>query len=579
MARSTLQDVLQAWGTTVGANRIRRHGREYHGPCPVCDRQTDGCRAHELNGTLIFACRCNAPFLKLLQAIGLGVSSASGDVWRYLEPKMSEPSAPSAARVVTFPDAPTIRYVAIGPHGDRTKTIGAARGPGKVVEWLPGTLKPRELIYAPDQKLPTSGPVFVCEGERDTDAAARLGLTAIGTVTGAGGHPEPATLAWAFEGVNEGVFYLWPDADVAGARHMAAVGAALIKSGIRANQLRVIDPAALGLHESGAGAADFERAREGDADPAPVLDTLDAAARAWTSAGDGQDDWREAVSTLLSEVGDAPEQPPVAAHTLLYERKLTALYSPAGAGKTTLVAAALAAITRGDPWCGEGTNEPGQVLLMTEEDAAAWVTYMRAFDADLSRVRFIDLAEWVLIPGKTTAERMTALLDAFEPDVLLLDSLSEVFRNLNDGTLSDSTNAATFGGLIKQVSRRLRCGCLMLHHSPRDGAGGYRDRMRDSTSFEGSVDVILALKRDGEAVTVTNRKKRRGVREVSTIFHANVDANGDPVGYTAVQHGAVSSAEGGVLNPMVDYDQKLLATVRANPGLTSKRAGEAPRGT
>ena len=66
-------------------------------------------------------------------------------------------------------------------------------------------------------------PVIVCEGEPATDALLDLGLSAVGTVTGAGSTPGPGPL----EVLRARDVVLWPDADSAGTKHMGRIAETL----------------------------------------------------------------------------------------------------------------------------------------------------------------------------------------------------------------------------------------------------------------------------------------------------------------------------------------------------------------
>jgi len=82
-------------------------------------------------------------------------------------------------------------------------------------------------LYGSEQLsgLPGGSTIVICEGEKAADAARRLGLVALGTVTGAGnpihGDAVLRTLL-PFDIV------LWPDNDDKGRDHMAAIGRRLL---------------------------------------------------------------------------------------------------------------------------------------------------------------------------------------------------------------------------------------------------------------------------------------------------------------------------------------------------------------
>lgn len=77
--------------------------------------------------------------------------------------------------------------------------------------------------------------VIVCEGEKATEALIRLGLPAVGTVTGANATPGDNAL----RPLVERTVYLWADNDAAGRAHMARIAERLMALG--ASDLRWIE--------------------------------------------------------------------------------------------------------------------------------------------------------------------------------------------------------------------------------------------------------------------------------------------------------------------------------------------------
>ena len=145
------------------------------------------------------------------------------------------------------------------PNG--TKGLG-----GRAAKTLP--LYRSETLKA----LPPGSMVFVCEGEKATDAAVALEFDAVGTVTGSSSLPNDAVLRTL------GGFHViaWPDADVVGRKHMGRLLAACarLRDGGAGAGLSLVDPARLGLTGKGDDAADWTPTD----DP---LDELFAAVHPW----------------------------------------------------------------------------------------------------------------------------------------------------------------------------------------------------------------------------------------------------------------------------------------------------------
>src|SRR5262249_37916550 len=94
---------------------------------------------------------------------------------------------------------------------DGTKGLGGMR-----VEDLP--LYGSEWLKLWDEEGVT-GPIFLCEGPKDTDAVIEKGYPALGTVTGAHTIPSDDVLR-SLVGRD---LILWPDNDPEGKRHMQRI--------------------------------------------------------------------------------------------------------------------------------------------------------------------------------------------------------------------------------------------------------------------------------------------------------------------------------------------------------------------
>lgn len=137
-----------------------------------------------------------------------------------------------------------------------------------------------------------SRPVFVCEGEKATDALLSVGLQALGTVTGSSATPSDQVLS-----VLRGFFVvLWPDSDDGGRRHMEKIGNTLAPVA-KKTQLFVPD----GLPEKG-DAFDFVELRlQAEAIPQEIASELEKLAA-------GLPDWQNEENEESDEKTDRPTQ-------------------------------------------------------------------------------------------------------------------------------------------------------------------------------------------------------------------------------------------------------------------------------
>ena len=144
---------------------------------------------------------------------------------------------------------------------------GTKRLSGRSVKTLP--FYRSETLKA----LPPGSMVFVCEGEKATDAAVAMEFDAVGTVTGSSSLPNDAVLR-TLDGFH---VIAWPDADVVGSKHMDRLLAACarLRDGGAGAGLSLVDPARLGLTGTGDDAADWTPTDD-------ALDDLFDAIRPWS---------------------------------------------------------------------------------------------------------------------------------------------------------------------------------------------------------------------------------------------------------------------------------------------------------
>ena len=200
---------------------------------------------------------------------------------------------------------PPIRYQVCAQDGTVHAIhirIDLAKGKKKFTWELPDGTK--DLAGRPVKTLPLyrsetlralkpGAMVFVCEGEKDTDAAVAMEFDAVGTVTGSSGLPADAVLR-TLDGFH---VVAWPDADVVGSKHMGRLLEACyrLRGGMGAG-LSLVDTVALGLTGKGDGAADWTPTDD-------AFDELFAAIRPWTPPERLRDDTR---TTPLPPQDDTP---------------------------------------------------------------------------------------------------------------------------------------------------------------------------------------------------------------------------------------------------------------------------------
>ena len=183
-------------------------------------------------------------------------------------------------------------------------------------------------------------------------------------------------------------------------------------------------------------------------------------------------------------VEEAPES---IALPIAWRRRLT-LISAREHGKTTVVGAAAAAVTRGSRWLGYPI-QAGTVAWWagaTESTPADVVHLVKSFGGDLSRLFLVE------DPGEPFA-LLERALEAWRPDVLVVDSLAALVSGLEleSGDAAGWTRAMM---RLRSLALRYNCAVVAIHHGRKED-GSYRD----STAIGASADVLIARSCRGRA--------------------------------------------------------------------------------
>lgn len=190
-----------------------------------------------------------------------------------------------------------------------------------------------------------------------------------------------------------------------------------------------------------------------------------------------------------TEVAEEPE-PVTVARFIAYRGTQTCFYANAKVGKTSMLAAAAAAVTVGGDWLGEPTTA-GTVLWLRPSNAEGGRletvrSILTRFDADLSRVLFVPAVSWYDDPVGEVA----ALVRAIRPTMAVLDTLSAL--SILAG--AERGNAQTWQPIFHEIGMAAEAtgaAFVHLHHKP-EGA----DRPRDSTAIAAGVDLLADFRRN-----------------------------------------------------------------------------------
>ena len=203
--------------------------------------------------------------------------------------------------------------------------------------------------------------------------------------------------------------------------------------------------------------------------------------------------WRTLAEILTDPDALSPPRPVVP--RLAWESRVTLLAAREKDGKSTLLTAAAAAVTRGAPFL-DGTASIGTVLWVgVEEHPHDLAQRAVAFGADPERLVVLGLTEEPL-------EVLREAVEAIEPVLIGVDTLA----TWADRWVEDARSATSWTPVMAALTALARdtgAAVVLLHHA-RKSDGQYRD----SSAIGAGVDVILEMSPHLEDPTMRTLKAR-----------------------------------------------------------------------
>ena len=212
--------------------------------------------------------------------------------------------------------------------------------------------------------------------------------------------------------------------------------------------------------------------------------------------------------TLGADLTDTPIVATVA-RGLAFAGKIGFVHGPKASGKTTILAAAAAAVTKGAPFAGAPTRG-GFVLVVKDDDPGTWAIRMRQFGADAKRWGSVSALQ-ASRPGQ-----LARIIAKYEPAWIVVDNLSKWCRAL-DVDVDSSSGAERAADTLTQAVREsaVQPAMTIAHNEARskETGTGYANRMRNSTVFEDAADWIVGCQFDGYRTTTvkSGEKSRVGI--------------------------------------------------------------------
>ena len=299
-----------------------------------------------------------------------------------------------------------------------------------------------------------------------------------------------------------------------------------------------------------------------------ILGRFDDRKMAWRDPpGKVEDTSEPDVVNLATLLANPVDSASTVARGLAFGGTMGFIRGPKASGKTTVLAAAAARVSRGQPWAGHDT-EAGTVLVVCNDDPRSWVLALRDFGADPERI-LTSRARVVSRPGK-----LAALLAEHKPTWVIIDNLRTWCRSMQ----LDTDNSSAAADAIDPLAEAIReCGypvaCTIVHNEARSKgltSDPYAGRMRNSTVFEDAADWIIGCAHeDGLTMTTitAGEKTRRGIPTETLVIDLAADGHGTPT----------TGSGGGGADPFTpsapdQLDEKITGYLMDHPGGVTSRA-------
>ena len=227
----------------------------------------------------------------------------------------------------------------------------------------------------------------------------------------------------------------------------------------------------------------------------------------------------------FQDVSDFTKPPEVRcfANGLAYEGKLTLLNSPPKLGKTTLLSAMFAEVSKGGDFLGRKTEADNPVLLWIGEDTDTLQHLFREHGGSKNGCAQFR-SDVTGLPSKTykglaTVMAIVKRTQLKDCDVILVIDTFSHFAHQLDGVNSDSTHTAEqMMQPLKWLAGETGMSVIVNHHVGRDKDSntGYGTAGKGNTALEGAVDMVALLGRDwkdakARRFSLTNMGARRGI--------------------------------------------------------------------
>jgi DNA-binding transcriptional ArsR family regulator len=358
------------------------------------------------------------------------------------------------------------------------------RSPAQGGGWTWGLNGMRRVLYRLPEVLAAKAEgrvVVIVEGEKDCLAVASIGMTAT-TIAGGANAPLPDDIGEVLAGATVAVV---PDNDEPGRGYADRVARAIVR---RAASVKIVR--LRGLPEKGDVSDWLAAGGTRDALSAEISAAPEFVARP-TSAGNDAQDIEQQSDRPTPRVGpqtlrallarpELLEPPALLIPNVAYRGRVTLLSAREKAGKSTLTAQGVAELSRGGSFLNQSLEAATILWYAIDEPISDTVRRFQQYGADPDQVHICE--------DRPTAEQMRADIDATGADVVIIDTLTELWSGIIESD-RDANDVSRFLRPYVVVARKCDVALVLLHHTTKVGR-----EYRGSVQLGAGVDVVLTLR-------------------------------------------------------------------------------------
>jgi len=363
--------------------------------------------------------------------------------------------------------------------------------------WIPNLQGVRRVPYKLPELLASdqNQPVFVVEGEKDTDTLVALGLVATTNLMGAKKWRDEYSPYLKGRNV-----VILPHNDSAGYQHGQIVAKSLSSV---ANSVKVLDLP--GLPEGGGDVTDWlNQGHTGD-----ELVELATSAPEWGAENDAnRQHWESTEPFSLKSLTDRDEPGPLSYvwGDLIPTGFPSNWYGDGGASKSTTAMGLAVSITQGKPFLGLPTGQGPVLYLDWELNEEAFLRRLYPICRGMGLLGPpADLLYSSLIePLSHHLHDVIQACNQVQPVLVIIDSLGPA-------SAADPNDTKAMIGII-QASRQLRTACLMVDHQSKTPTQSYSSKSAYGSAYKaylvrGGMQLELTSSVSGRASVILRHTK------------------------------------------------------------------------